>query len=160
MHIHKLLFIVPLLQASHGATIPRDEFPVPDGLCCFRLRDSSTGSFAQQDYHSGYLYFNANQPQGSYCFDSSYNACILSGNKGQFQCLDPIPGGDTWKLRRQGGRVVLEDYGSTKFSACNSNPGEAIFGPVPPGGMQCRKDLQLEAVNIKGDCSGDRKSVV
>jgi hypothetical protein len=164
MHISKLLAVVPLIQATQGAVISRDDFPVPDGLCCFRLQDSSTGAFAQQDYHSGYLYFNANQPRGLYCFDFQhrpdilydpyYNACILSGNKGQFQCLDPIAGGDTWKLRRQGDKVVLEDYGSTKFSACDSNPGEAIFGPVPPAGMQCRKDLQLEAVYIKGDCTG------
>lgn len=164
MHIYQFITLVSTIGVCQGAVLPRDDFPVPNGLCCFHLKDTSSGNIAQQDYHSGYLYFNANKPQGWYCFDFKnrpdifydryYNACILSGNKGQFQCLDGTPGGDTWKLRRQNGKVVLEDYGSTKFSACRSSTGEDIFGPVPPAGSQCRKDFQLEATNIKGDCAG------
>ncbi|KAL6878848.1 hypothetical protein J3F83DRAFT_724118 [Trichoderma novae-zelandiae] len=157
------LFLL-LASVSAAAVIPRS-YDVPSGYCCFALSDPSTGKTIQQNKEYGFLYFDASQPKGWYCFDPAdsrpilwddfNNACIISWD-GHFQCLDPTPGDDTWTLSSRSSSsssnpLLLHD-GSATYQACPNEDGGEIISSGAPAAAGCR-DIQLEATGLEGTCS-------
>ncbi|RFU80915.1 hypothetical protein TARUN_1286 [Trichoderma arundinaceum] len=151
------LFLLLLSSLSSAAVIPRD-YDVPAGYCCFSLTDASNGKTVQQNKEYGFLYFDASQPKGWYCFntansrpilwDDFNNACIITWD-GHFQCLDPTPGDDTWTLG--GSNLLLSHNSSPTYQACpNQGGGEIISSGATAAG--CR-NIQLKATGLKGTCS-------
>ncbi|KAL7814598.1 hypothetical protein V8C44DRAFT_35487 [Trichoderma aethiopicum] len=152
--------LLPLLLTtlSSAAVIPRN-YDVPPGYCCFALSDPSTGKTIQQNAEYGFLYFDADQPKGWYCFNSAdsrpilwddfNNACIISWD-GHFQCLDPTPGDDTWTLGSSS-PLLLHDSSPT-YQACPNKDGGEIISSEAPAAAGCR-DIQLLAIGLKGTCS-------
>lgn len=156
----KLLLL--LFSSITSALVIRRDYDVPAGYCCFTLTDPSTKQVIQQNKEYGFLYLNASQPKGWYCFDPSSsqpilwdefnNACIIDW-QGQFQCLDPTPGDDVWTMGHSGGSnlLTLLHNGSPTYQACpNQSGGELISS----GGSEtgCR-NIQLEATGLQGTCS-------
>ncbi|KAL7824038.1 hypothetical protein V8C26DRAFT_384672 [Trichoderma gracile] len=155
-----LLFL--LTSLSSAAVIPRN-YDVSPGYCCFTLSDPSTGKTIQQNKEYGFLYFDANQPKGWYCFNSAdsrpilwddfNNACIISWD-GHFQCLDPTPGDDKWTLggsSTSSSPLLLHDSSPT-YQACPNKDGGEIISSGAPAAAGCR-NIQLVASGLEGTCS-------
>ncbi|KAM0256307.1 hypothetical protein ACHAQJ_005073 [Trichoderma viride] len=158
----KLLFLL-LSSVTSAAVIPRN-YDVPAGYCCFSLTDPSTGKVIQQNKEYGFLYFDASQPKGWYCFNPSKpqpilwddfnNACIIAWD-GHFQCLDPTPGDDTWTLGHNSGNSsdpLLLHNSSPTYQACPNPTGGEVISSGAPAATGCR-DIQLEATGLEGTCS-------
>ncbi|KAL7937035.1 hypothetical protein V8C35DRAFT_294524 [Trichoderma chlorosporum] len=160
------LLVLALSSLASAAVIPRDN-SVPDGWCCFSLSDPSTGKVIQQNKDYGFLYLDASQPNGLYCFnpqnpepilfDNSDNACIIDWD-GHFQCLDPTPGDDVWTLGHasssssSSSSLVLLHNSSPTYQACPNQGGGEIIYSGPPSTTGCR-NIQLAATGFKGTCS-------
>jgi hypothetical protein len=159
MFSSKLLLLL-FSSLTSALVIPRNN-DVPAGYC-FTLTDPSTNQVIQQNKEYGFLYLNASQPKGLYCFNSAIsqpilwddfdNACIIDW-EGQFQCLDPTPGDDVWTLGHSSSSsdLLLLHNGSPTYQACpNQSGGEFISS----GGSEtgCR-NIQLEATGLQGTCS-------
>lgn len=156
------LFLLLFSSITSALVIPRD-YDVPAGYCCFTLTDPSTNKVIQQNKEYGFLYLDASQPKGWYCFNPSKpqpilwddfnNACIIDWY-GQFQCLDPTPGDDVWTLGHGGSNssdLLLLHNGSPTYQACpNQSGGEFIASGASEAG--CR-NIQLEATGLQGTCS-------
>jgi hypothetical protein len=156
-----LLFL--LSSITSAAVIPRHN-DVPASDCCFTLTDPSTGKVIQQNKEYGFLYFDAGQPEGLYCFnpsnsqpilfDDSDNACIIAWD-GHFQCLDPTPGDDIWKLGHNGSNSsdpLLQHNSSPTYQACPNQTGGEVISSGAPTTAGCR-NIQLEATGLEGACS-------
>lgn len=144
-----------------GAVLPRVQ-SVPDGACCFTLRDTTSNKVIQQDKTNGNVYFDAGAPQGWYCINLSdsrdvlldhlNNACIIS-IENRFLCLDPTMGVVSWTLDDSDGTALLAHDGETSYHACpNKSGGELLWGNDKKA-TGCRT-VSLKAQGFKGTCPG------
>ncbi|KAK0385010.1 hypothetical protein NLU13_7488 [Sarocladium strictum] len=149
----QLITLLSAATLASAAALPnsleaRNKDVLP-GHCCFTLKDSS-GNTVQQS-STGQVQIASSQPSGWYCLDLSSssakvlrddpnNACIVD-SRGQFMCVDPIPGNVAWTLGSGG---ELKYGGSTKFSNCNGK----VFG----GSRSGCKTTTLKASGKKGSC--------
>ncbi|KAM3511574.1 hypothetical protein MY11210_004792 [Beauveria gryllotalpidicola] len=163
MTLFSSLVVSFMASTALGAAISARQLDDPKS-CCFHLQDTTSGKHVQQDARTGELFLDdSSLPDGRYCinqkadskvlYDRQNNACILTSPRNSLECLDAIPGGDTWQLvRNVGEAILLEDYGSIDFNVCNVNGRQQIFGAKPSGGLDCKK-THLSADNRFGQCN-------
>lgn len=134
---------------------------VPAGSCCFTLHEGSSNTIVKQDKSSGFLYLGGAKSDGWYCIDLSNsanilrddfnNACFLASD-GQFQCLDPTIGPNSWTLKKSNKTVYLVHDGDSSYNSCPDKAGnKLLWGQAQQGASSCKK-LSLKAEGFKGSC--------
>ncbi|KAF7560883.1 hypothetical protein G7046_g3255 [Stylonectria norvegica] len=135
---------------------------VPDGYCCFTLRDAKTNSIVRQQTANGFMYVGSNEPEGWYCIDLAnpqkilrdqfYNACFIAPD-GLFICYDQLPGPNLWTLKKSGADTLLLHDGVTTYKKrpADIGGGKWLYGNSDSSSATF-ETTSLKAQDWKGTC--------
>ncbi|PHH59964.1 hypothetical protein CDD81_2323 [Ophiocordyceps australis] len=164
MFLAKLLVSL-VLAATAASTVPGES--IPDGHCCFSLADESSSKTLQQEFGTGFIYFdtkNPNTPYTKFCLkpgaynkalrDQTQNACQFEYGL-QLQCIGPMTDFMQWSITKREGKQRLAVDGNTGFRACPLDQGG--WGVFHVNGIRygddCR-NMTLLAKEFRGACHG------